>query len=461
MSIYGRRRVGKTYLIREFSHNRGIYLEIMGQKDASLKEQLNNFYTSLLEAFNPILAIKKPESWKEGLTILTAILKIIPSKKKIVLFFDELPWLATKKSGILQALEYEWNRNWSKNKNLRLIVCGSAASWVIEKLIFSKGGLHNRITDTIHLKPFTLYETQEYLKSKGIQLKPIQVLELYMVMGGIPHYLKQIEKGKSSTQNINDLCFHKDGFLFSEFERLFRSLFDHSSIHYHIIREIGKKRNGILRNDLLKATGLHSGGTFNKQIKELKESGFVQEFIPFGKTKKDYKLKIVDEYTLFYLYWINPVKSKGSLLYHTNYWLNLFQHPSYQSWLGYAFESVCSKHISQILKKLRIENLALEVGSWHYTPSPKSKEKRAQIDLLINRTDNSIQIFEIKFCKSEFVIDKTYAKKLDNKLSVFEEITNCKKQLFLSMITTLGIKKNLYSEDLIQSEVTLNDLIKK
>ena len=119
LAIYGRRRVGKTFLIREFFQNRDLYFEIMGHKDASLKEQLDNFYSSLQETFKPNLPIKKPESWREGFLILTTLLKTIPTKKKIVLFFDELPWLATKRSGILQALEYEWNRNWSQHDNLR------------------------------------------------------------------------------------------------------------------------------------------------------------------------------------------------------------------------------------------------------------------------------------------------------------------------------------------------------
>ncbi len=285
LAIYGRRRVGKTFLIHEFFHDRGLYFELIGQKDAGLKMQLENFYQAVQEAFKPKLPIKKPDSWKEALSILTTLVEAQPGKKKIILFFDELPWLATKRSGLLQALEYEWNRKWSRNNNLKLIVCGSAASWILEKLIQAKGGLHNRITDTIYLQPFTLGESSRYLKSRGVTLKPLQILELYMAIGGIPHYLRQVEKGKSSTQIINSLCFHKDGVLFTEFTRLFQSLFDHADIHNRIISEIGKKRNGILRGDLLEATGCKSGGTFKKRLQELRESGFIQEFIPYGKSR--------------------------------------------------------------------------------------------------------------------------------------------------------------------------------
>jgi len=457
LAIYGRRRVGKTFLIREFFKGKGVFFEIVGQKNASYKTQLENFYQSIYETFLPDLPIKKPESWKEAFSILTTLVKYHPKKNKIILFFDELPWLATKRSGLIEALDYEWNSQWSRIDNLILIVCGSAALWILEKLINAKGGLHNRITDTIHLHPFSLYETDLYLKSRGIRLKPMQTLELYMVMGGIPHYLRQIKKGKSSTQQINSLCFHKDGFLFSEFNRLFESLFDCSDIHNTIIREIAKKRNGISRNDLLTATGLSSGGTFKKRIMELKESGFIEEFVPFGKKKKEVMIKIVDEYTLFFLNWIEPVFNKGTIKYHPNYWFNMSSTPSYKIWSGYAFEAICMKHINYILQRLEINHMAGEIATWRYKTSSKSDSIGAQIDLVIDRNDNSINICEIKFSNTNFIIDKDYARKLMNKISVFEKQIQTNKQIFLTMITTLGIKKNLWSEDLVDSEVVLDD----
>jgi len=459
LAIYGRRRVGKTFLIHEFFQNRGLYFELTGQKDAGLKMQLANFHHAVQEAFKPALPIKKPDSWKEALSILTNLIEAQPRNKKIILFFDELPWLARRRSGMLQALEYEWNSKWSRKGNVKLIVCGSAASWVLENLIQAKGGLHNRITATIHLQPFTLGESSRYLKSRGVRLKPMQILELYMVMGGIPHYLRQAEKGKSSTQIINALCFHKDGLLFTEFNRLFPSLFDHAEVHNKIICEVGKKRNGILRKDLLEATGYKSGGTFKKRLQELKESGFIQEFIPYGRARKDFAIKIVDEYTLFFLDWIKPVQSKGTLRYNPNYWLNISKTPRYYTWTGYAFEAVCMKHVNQILKKLKVENLATEIGKWHYLPTQKSKGSGAQIDLLIDRIDNSINVCEIKFSNYQYTIDKKYARNLDKKVKVFEEKTGTKKQVFLSLITTIGLKRNFYSEDLVDSEVVLKDLM--
>ncbi len=459
LAIYGRRRVGKTFLIRQFFKGKGFFFEIVGQKNASYQTQLDNFHQSIRETFMPDLPIKKPESWKEAFSILTSFIRYHQQNRKIILFFDELPWLATKRSGLLEALDYEWNSQWSKIDNLIVIVCGSAASWILEKLINAKGGLHNRITDTIHLHPFSLSETALYLKSKGIRLKPMQILELYMVMGGIPHYLRQIKKGQSSTQIINSLCFHKDGFLFSEFNRLFESLFDHSDVHNIIIREIAKKRNGISREALLKATGLTSGGTFKKRIMELRESGFIEEFIPFDKRKKEFMIKISDEYTLFFLNWIEPVQHKGTIKYNPNYWLNMANTPLFKIWSGYAFESVCIKHIDCVLKCLDIRNMAGEVGSWHHHASAKSDYPGAQIDLIIDRNDNAMNICEIKYSSNIFTIDKNYAKSLINKMSVFEDKTRTKKQLFLTMITTHGIKQNIWSADLVDSEVVLSHLL--
>ena len=458
LAIYGRRRVGKTFLIRNFFIRKGVYFELAGEKDAGRKTQLENFHRSILETFKPGFPIKRPETWKEAFSILTTFIEAQPKKKQVIIFLDELPWMASKRSGLIQALDYEWNRKWSHIGNLILVVCGSAASWILEKLIHAKGGLHNRITHTIHLTPFSLGEADLYLKSRGVNLKPMQLLELYMVMGGVPHYLRQVEKGKSATQIIHSLCFQRDGFLFSEFGRLFKSLFDHSDVHNRIIREIVKKRNGISREELLQATGFSSGGTFQKRLIELEESGFIDLFIPFGKRKKDFHIKVVDEYTLFFLHWIAPVAKKSSIGYNPNYWLNVSKEPKYRSWAGYAFEAVCMKHVDRIIKSLGIENFAGEIGTWRFIPAKKSKERGAQIDLLIDRSDNSINICEIKFSNNMFSIDKSYAKNLINKMKVFEEKTKTKKQVFLTMITTMGIKKNIWSEDLVGSEVVLKNL---
>jgi len=457
LAIYGRRRVGKTFLIRHFFKGKGLYFELMGQHDSGYHIQLDNFYNALLKTFQPDIPLKKPENWKEALSILTVFIKKFVHDKKIILFFDELPWLATKRSGLLQALDYEWNTEWSQIDNLKLIVCGSASSWILDKLINDKGGLHNRITKIIHLKPFSLKDSVIYLESKGVTLKPIQRLELYMVMGGIPFYLNQVEQGQSSTQIINSLCFQEEGLLFNEFHRLFRSLFDEADVHHKIIREIVKKGNNISRQALLESTGHTSGGGFKKKLNELARSGFIKEFVPYGKKERDYVIKIIDEYTLFFMQWIEPLQSAYPIL-HTNYWLNASREPKYRIWSGFAFESVCMKHISQIIRRLNLDSLATGIGRWQFIPPKGSKEKGAQIDLVIDRFDKSLNVCEIKFASEQYRMSKSDAKNLANKMKIFELKTRTKKQIFLTMITTMGIKKNIWSDDLVDSEVILSDL---
>ena len=277
-------------------------------------------------------------------------------------------------------------------------------------------------------------------------------------MGGVPFYLNQVEKGKSSIQIINTLCFQEEGLLFNEFHRLFRSLFDYSDVHYKIIREIARKGNNITRKALIESTGHTSGGGFKKKLNELKSSGFIKEFVPFEKKERDYVIKIVDEYSLFFLQWIEPLQSISPII-HPNYWLNASKEPKYRTWSGFAFEAVCMKHINQIIKSLKIENLAAGIGRWQFIPSKGSKNNGAQIDLVIDRFDKSINICEIKFANEKYVISKSDAKNLVNKINVFESKTKTKKQIFLTMITTMGIKKNIWSEDLVDSEVMLKDLL--
>ncbi|MGA1824906.1 MAG: AAA family ATPase [bacterium] len=458
LAIYGRRRVGKTFLVREFFKHEDFYFEAIGEKDGSMHEQLLNFHDSIQKAFSPGIPLKQPDTWKEAFSILTTLIEKLKIRKKIILFFDELPWMATKRSGFIQALDHYWNKTWSRISNLKLIVCGSAASWVLDNLIHAKGGLYNRLTGAIHLVPFSLKETKEYLLSRKINLKNDQILDIYMVFGGIPFYLHYIDKGKSPAQIINSLCFSRDAPFFTEFNQLFKSLFEHSEVHVRLIREIARKRFGISREELLKALGMSSGGTFKKRLDELEASSFIEIFTPYGRSKKDFYIKIIDEYTLFYLHFIDAVKQSRTIGKNKNYWLSVSKEPAFKIWSGYAFEAVCLKHIDKIIRALGLENLAKQIGSWRFVPQKGSLQSGAQIDLLIDRLDNAITLCEIKYAGSMYTIDKQYANNLKNKITVFENQTKTRKQLFLAAITTHGIKRNVWSEDLITSEVTLSDL---
>lgn len=458
IAVYGRRRVGKTYLIREFfSEKGGIYFELSGEKDGEVQSQLTNFIEIFSKVFFGGVPLQTPKSWKGAFALITQELEKLPKSKKIVLFFDELPWLAKKKSGLLQALDYYWNRYWSRFPNLKLIVCGSAASWMLEKLINAKGGLYNRLTKTLLLKPFSLKETKSFLESKGIHLAQKQILDLYMVFGGIPFYLKQVEKGKSAIQIINRVCFQKDGLLYGEFDRLFASLFEHAEDNFAIITAIGSKRHGITREELIEKTRFSSGGTLNKRLNELESSGLIQSYVPFGNKKKETYYRLIDEYCYFYLSWIQPLKQKG-IEGGKNYWQAKSKTPSALSWAGYTFESIALKHVDQIKDALELQGIACEVGSWRYVPKKGSKEAGTQIDLLFDREDGVIMLFEIKYSEHLFAVDKEYAKSLKSKLEVFEKHFPSYKQYSIDLITTIGLKPSVWSEDLIQSVVTLQDL---
>lgn len=460
VAIYGRRRVGKTHLVRGCFSNKDFYCEIVGLKDGTMEEQLENFIEAFSKTFYEGVPLRKPRSWREAFGLLTKEVEKIPRSKKIVIFFDELPWMSTPKSRLLQNLDHFWNAIWSRLPNLKVILCGSAASWILENLINAKGGLHNRLTKIILLEPLSLFESKNFLNNLGIKLNDKQILDIYMVMGGIPFYLKQIEKGKSAAQNINDILFHKDGALYNEFPRIFKSLFDSSETHTAIIKEIAKHRDGISRNVLLNKTKLSSGGTFNKRIEELEAAGFIQSFIPYGKKIKDHYYRVIDEYSLFYLTWIESFSKQTLGRAGGSSWPSKTKTGAWLNWAGYAFEQVCLKHIEQIRKALKLDKIPCVIGSWRYTPNKNDiSEQGVQIDLLLDRDDGIISICEIKFSDHEFVIEKNYRNNLINKITTFEKKTSTLKQAFLVIITTVGVKENSWYEDLVQNQVLLKDLI--
>lgn len=458
VAVYGRRRVGKTFLIREFFSKKGIYFESTGTKDAPMLNQLANFALSLSKTFAEGRVLKTPSTWEEAFFLLTQELQRVPKSKKVTIFLDELPWLTTKRSRLIQAIDYYWNMHWSRLNNIILIVCGSAASWMLSHLVHAKGGLYNRLTRRIFLEPFSLKEAKEYLESRSIKMSHKQVLDLYMAIGGIPFYLKEVKKGKSSAQLIDDLCFKKTGLLHSEFQNLFKALFDQAETNLRIIRAIRNSNNKISRTQLIKILGKTSGGRLNERLEELEASNFIQCFIPYGKKQRDRFYRIVDEYTLFYMQWIEPLLKSGVYAGSDGYWEKIYPTSNRFIWAGYAFESVCLKHLPQIIKALELENISFKAGFWHFIPRKGSNTSGAQIDLLFDRDDHTITICEIKYSDSLFTIDRDYSKKLLKKIDVFEDQCNQKKELFLAMITTKGVKKNMWSEELIDMEVKLEDL---
>lgn len=459
LALYGRRRVGKTFLIREFLKKTGIYFEITGLQSGALQTQLANFMDVFFKHFPKGKADSPPQHWNEALKRLITEIDKRNIEGKMIFFFDELPWLAHRKSNFLQALEYFWNTWASKKKNAVVIVCGSAASWMLNNIVHNKGGLHNRITRRIRLLPFTLKETEDYLKSRRIHLDRKQILEIYLAMGGIPHYLKQIERGQSSTQNINRICFTKEGLLTDEFEKLYQSLFENSDIYMRVVRALNVKRIGLTRDELLKTVRMKTGGGITKVLYALEESGFISKTVPFGQTSNKALYRLVDEYSVFYLTWVvhapKAVLSSG----RHHYWLGKRSTSSWNSWSGYAFESVCQKHIDQIKIGLGISGMNTMESGWYYKPH-RTNEAGAQIDLLIDRSDNCITVCEMKYSNFEFAIDKKYYTNLKHKIETFKNKTRSKKTLFLVMVTTYGVKRNQYFEEIVSEELKMDALFR-
>lgn len=450
IAIYGRRRVGKTYLVRTFLKD-SIIFEFTGIHEARMKTQLENFSQALQLATKSPVALAIPANWLQAFMMLDTYITTLPSDKPAIIFFDEFPWIETHKSGFLQAFDHWWNAFASKRSHLKVIICGSAASWMIDKVINNRGGLHNRVTQTVRLLPFTLSETQHYLQSKNVILDQYSQLQLYMAMGGIPHYLRNINPGESVAQIIDRLCFAKDGPLKNEFNNLYKSLFAHSENHELVIRALAAKGKGLTRNEIIAECGFTSGGTTSRVLQELEESGFITPYIPFQKNANESIYKLSDEYSLFYLKFIEHPKDIAD-----GAWLRQYGTPAYTIWSGFAFESVCEKHVLQIRRKLGIEGVLTNTCTWRHAPGKGGHG--AQIDLLLDRQDRCINICEMKFSSGEFVIDKKYATELDTKVNVFRAETGTKKTIFPTMITTYGTRKNEHYLGRIQAEVLMEDL---
>jgi len=399
---------------------------------------------------------EEPKDWDEALFLLKEMIGKVDPTQKIILFFDELPWLASSRSGFLPALEYTWNQHLSKMNNVLLIVCGSAANWIIKKVINNKGGLYGRLTEVMKLNPFTLAETERFLLSHHVKPSRKQIVELYMALGGIAKYLTLVRPGESTAQTINRLCFTAQGQLVSEFVNLYQSLFDGAEMHVQIVKELANKKNGISKTQLLRALQISPGGHAFSILEELEESGFIAASPEYEKKNKDKQLWLIDEYSYFYLTWMEEVKGSVLLGHDQNYWLKMQADPRWKAWSGYAFESICFKHIAQIKKALGVAAVMTHESQWNYRPKKKS-EKGAQIDLIIDRKDDCINLCEIKFHHGPFAIDQRYAKELERKIAVFREQTQTTKTIFLTMITPFGLQKNQHSIELVNSEVNLDD----
>ena len=448
VAVIGRRRIGKTFLIRQVFSSHMVF-DITGLHNGDMYDQLEHFRNTLWKS-GYAGAVEIPQSWLSAFFMLETYLDSLKTKKKKVIFFDELPWMDTPRSKFLMAFENFWNSYCTKRNDIVVVICGSAASWMIRKIVNNKGGLYNRITQKINLKPFTLNETETFLKAKGMVWSRYDMVQCYMIMGGVPYYLDLVQKGESVMQFVDRTCFEEGGMLVNEFEELFASLFHNSDRHYKIVEALSDIIKGLERDDLLQKSGLPTGGTFTETLDELLASGFVEKQTPWGKEKQGTVYRLADQFMLFHQKFLKGHKSKQA-----NSWVKITDTPAWYAWAGLAFENVCMQHLAQIEDALKLSAISTEVAAWR----GGNEAQQEQIDLLIERADRIIHVCEIKFSKGIFSIDKQYARELRQKLFVFSQLPqNKRKTLFLTMITTFGILQNEFSRELVQNELMMDDL---
>jgi len=447
VAVYGRRRVGKTFLIAQHFGNKFSF-SVTGISKGSQRDQLNEFRRSLMKHYRG--DIPALQNWHEAFAMLETRISDDPSLGKKTLFIDELPWFDTHKSGFLPALEHFWNAFASRRPDILLIVCGSAASWMINNLIDSYGGLHNRVTETIVVEPFVLHECEAFFSCKGIAFNRRQIAEAYMILGGIPYYLDAMDKMYGLYQNIDHLLFDKNAKLGNEFVRLYHSLFRHADNHIRIVELMAKSGAGFTRQELSAASGISDGGGLTKVLTELQSCGFVALSCDIKKRRGGDYFKLNDFYSLFYYKYIKNRKNTDP-----HFWTNYLSDPAHWAWCGYAFERLCMAHIEQIKQRLGISGVITNV----YAFRSSLQKGGAQIDMVIDRRDDTINLCECKFTNKIYTLTSSDSADLARKKDIFLQETGTRKSIHMTMITADGLAQNAYRNE-IQAEILLDDLFK-
>ena len=445
--VYGRRRVGKTYLVQQ-AFNGNFAFRVTGLFKKNKRRQLENFTNALAEYSGYDMDI--PKDWYEAFRLLKKYLQSLDLERKVV-FIDELPWMATAKSDFVGALESFWN-GWGANEDsLKLIVCGSASSWFSENVFNDKGGLFNRDTMRIYLKAFSLRETEDFFVYQGITLSRYEIIECYMILGGIPYYLRKLNKSLSLSQNIDMLFFHPKALLFDEFTHLYDALFNKSEDYVRIVQALSAKRSGLTQKEILANIGMQQSGNFSKMLDNLIVSDIISKITTYGARQKEERYVLTDFYTIFYFRFI-----KGNNSMDSAFWTNRLDSPSLDALRGLSFERVCLLHLNEIKAKLGITGVATETYSFE-KKSCGENDKGAQIDLIIDRRDQIINVCECKYSRNVFTIDKNYHNTLKNKVDKFKEFSKTRKAVHTTMITTFGLGNSMYDNS-VESVITADDL---
>ena len=436
--------MGKTFLINNFFKN-SFTFKVTGLAKKDKAAQLHNFGDALKVQGSPLCPY--PRNWVEAFSSLRILLENIKTKGKKVVFIDELPFMYTKRSDLIVAIEHFWNDWGCTCDDLLLIVCGSATSWITKNILKNKGGLHNRVTSKIYLRPFNLYECKRYFDDAGLCYTEKDIVECYMIMGGVPYYLSLFEKGLSLAQNIDQLFFHRKGKLDGEFNNLYASLFENSEPYMKVIEALSKKNFGLTRNEIVEHTGLPDGGGLSTILSDLDDCDIIRKYRAFGKKEHDAVYHLTDFYTLFFYKFI---KKYG--LSDKDFWIYQMNTPVHNAWAGIAFEQLCMYHHLQIEKKLGILGVLTETSSW--------RSGAAQIDMVIQRADKVIDLCEMKYWDSPYCITKKYRQELENKISEFRSSLKLQRTLHLVFVSTYGLKHNEYS-GVVQNEVLMSDLFER
>jgi predicted AAA+ superfamily ATPase len=446
VAVYGRRRVGKTYLVRQFFGDSFAFYAT-GLARGTMRDQLTVFHQALLR-YGSKKDLPRPTTWLMAFQQLVDLLDQVPCSGKHVVFLDELPWFDTQRSGVVTALEYFWNGYASARDDVILITCGSAASWMINKLIRDHGGLHNRVTVPIHIKPFTLSESAEYLAMRGVVMNRYQLVEAQMIFGGVPFYLRHFDRRLGLTQNVDRLCFEQNAVLRDEFETMFRSLFRHSERHRRIVESLAAKPSGYYRDELAAASKTPQGGMLTRVLKELEESGFIRITLPFGANRKGKKYQLSDAFSLFHLTFLTESPDPS-------FWTRFSMTPRHNAWAGLAFEQTCVAHLPQIKRALGISGVATRQSGWRITRT--TDHPGAQIDLVIDRADGVVNLCEMKYTTGDFALTSASARALREQRELFRAETMTKSALHLTLVTPYGLIRNEWF-DTFQQVLTAEDL---
>ena len=454
VAIYGRRRVGKTFLVDEalreditFRHAGLSPVDENGKKN-NQKEQLLHFYHSLL--LQGWKGRSRPKNWLEAFFMLEQHLQGIETGERQVVFIDELPWMDTPRSGFITALEAFWNGRACHRHNMMLVVCGSANSWMLDNLVHNRGGLYGRTTYEIKLTPFTLTECEQFYESRDIQLSRYDIAQANMILGGIPYYMGYFMRGKSLAQNIDHLFFAPNAKLKDEFAKLFSSAFTNPEEMMRIVRFLATKRKGYTRENIAKGTQLSCNGDLSKWLKALTAGDFIVAYVPFGESARNVHYRLIDPFCLFYLKFVD-----GQTEMDEAFWMNNVDSQKINSWRGFAFEDLCLRHVDAIKRALQIAGISSSQSAW--AVNGDDEQEGTQIDLLILRKDNVVNMCEMKFYSEEFTVGTNYHKKLVHRTNILQPHLSRKTVIHSTLVTTFGLTYNQYSGD-FTNVVTLTDL---